>query len=115
MTKAFVVRGGEEGRHRRDHGDGGEAEVAFAAIGVFEFLHDASGSADGRPANAVFTGDDECSAEVFRAAENAGEQVGLGGAVAGVLHGGNDGNDEVVAVGDGIELQEKSNGFGGRK
>src|SRR5690348_631763 len=115
MTKAFVVRGGEEGRHRRDHGDGGETEIAFAAIGVFEFLHDAGGGADGGPANAVFASDDKGPADVFCAAENACKQIGLGRTVIGVLHGGTDGDDEFVAIGDGIELQEEGDGFCGRK
>ena len=78
---------------------------------VFEFLDGACGSADGAPADAVLSGDDDAAANVFGVGENIGEKIGLRLGVIGVKHGGADSRREFFLFGEGVEILKKSDGL----
>src|SRR5882724_8574933 len=112
MAEAADVSGGEEWRARRNVGDSTEIEVALAVLGrVFEFLDGACGSADGAPADAVVSCDDDAAANVFGVGENIGEKIGLRFGVIGVKHGGADSGREFFLFGEGVEILKKSDGL----
>ncbi len=74
-------------------------KLRLAVIGFFEALDDASGGADGAPADAVITGYDKASVDGFCVGENFDEKIGLRFRVGGVEHRGADGGREFLLVG----------------
>ncbi len=99
VDEAGAIRGGEKWSERRDHGNRGEAEIALAVIGFFEALDDASGGANGAPADAIIAGYDKASVQGFCVGENFGEEIGLRVGVVGVEHRGADAGGKLLLVG----------------
>src|ERR1700688_4466714 len=106
MAETGVIRPGEKWRQRRDEGDGGEFKIGLAVLGGREFLHDTSGSAYGRPAHAVFVGDDEAAVDGLCVFQHFDEEIGLRFWVGGVEHGGADGGCEFLLCGERVVVLE---------
>ena len=76
VSETVVVCSGEKWRIRRHHGNRAKIEISLAVFCfVFQFFDRASRCADGFPAHAVFTGDHDAAANVFRGA--AARTLGL--------------------------------------
>src|ERR1700676_388016 len=114
MAETGVIGAGEEWRERRDERDGGEFEIALAVLGGRQFLHDASGSAYGGPAHAVFIGYHQAGVDGLCVFQDLDEEIGLRFWVGGVEHSGADGGCEFLLNGERVVVFEKGESlFGG--
>src|SRR5207244_4463627 len=78
VSETRVVRSREKWRVRRHHRDRAKIEVALAVFGfVFKLFDGACRGADGFPADAVISRNNDAAANVFCGAKNFGEQIGL--------------------------------------
>ena len=112
MAEAGVVSGREKRRVGRHHGDRAEIEIALAVPGfLFQFLDGARGGADGLPADAVVTGDDNAAANVFRRGKNIRQQIGLRFGIACIQHRRADSRREFFFFGERVVLLEKRDGL----
>ena len=116
MAVAGVIGRGEERRVRRDTGNSGEAEIAIATRrGVREFLDDASGRFDGGPVDVVVLGDKNGAVDGLGVPDDFREQIGLRVAVlAGEICRAN-GKNDVVLLGEAVEVFEELHSFIARK